>query len=75
MVLGHLEGSKRSGGGGANLSFPQGAWGVSYGPPEIMETIITNVCWGRGERSQWKQRVDASREMALAGGGEAFTYN
>lgn len=29
---------------GANLCFSQGAWEVSYGPPEIMETIITNVC-------------------------------
>lgn len=53
--------------GDTNLSFSQGAWEVSYRSPEIMEIIITNVCWSWG-RSQWKRRVGASREMGSGWG-------
>lgn len=87
MVLGALGRFKEEweGAGGANLSFSQGAWEVSYGPPEIMETIITNVCWSGGgggvgeggrrgaEGSQWKRRVGASGEMG-SGWGRGGLY-
>lgn len=79
MVLGALGRFKEEweGAGGANLSFSQGAWEVSYGPPEIMETIITNVCWrGGGEGGggiQWKRRVGASGEMG-SGWGRGGLY-
>lgn len=72
---GHLEGSK-AGGGGTSL-FSQGAWEVSYGPPEIMETITTNcVLWGAGVGGvNGKERWVPPGKWTLTQGGETFTYN
>lgn len=45
---------------------------MSYGLPEIMETIITNV--SGGEVGQKEGQVSPGK-WAMAGGGEVFAYN